>query len=58
MGSDRVFRGGSWSLGAAGCRSALRYWFDPSVRYYGFRVALSPSGIPKAAELQSGIEID
>jgi formylglycine-generating enzyme required for sulfatase activity len=49
-GSGRVFRGGSWLSGAAYCRSAYRFRFDPSYRYYyyGFRVALSsPSGIPK-----------
>ena len=51
-GSARVFRGGSWSCGAAGCRSANRAGSDPSYRgdYVGFRVALSPSGIPKSAE--------
>ena len=49
-GSYRVGRGGSWSDGAALCRSADRGWLDPSDRdndFYGFRVALSPSGIPK-----------
>ena len=59
MGSYRVNRGGSWSSDAALCRSASRYWMDPTFRTggIGFRVALSPSGIPRAAELQSGIEI-
>ena len=49
-GSYRVGRGGSWSDGAALCRSALRGRSDPSDRdndFYGFRLALSPSGIPK-----------
>ena len=48
-GSNRVFRGGSWGNGAAGCRSAYRRRYNPSYRSsdYGFRVALSPSGIPK-----------
>jgi formylglycine-generating enzyme required for sulfatase activity len=50
-GSYRVLRGGSWSSGAALCRSALRYWYDPSFHYfYGFRVALSSSGIPRSPE--------
>lgn len=43
-GSRRVYRGGSWFLDAADCRSANRYGFDPSYRNFnvGFRVALSP----------------
>ena len=51
-GSIRVIRGGGWSGGAALCRSAIRGWCNPSFRkgYYGFRVALSPSGIPKSPE--------
>ncbi len=60
MGSFRVYRGGSWYYEAARCRSAYRFGGDPSYRNFdfGFRVALSPSGIPRAAELQSGIKID
>jgi len=48
-GSDRVDRGGSWSIEAARCRSACRGWIVPSIRFngLGFRVALSSSGIPK-----------
>jgi formylglycine-generating enzyme required for sulfatase activity len=48
-GSARVFRGGGWDFEAALCRSAFRSGFSPSDRfsYYGFRVALSPPGIPK-----------
>ena len=48
-GSYRVIRGGSWDHEAAHCRSANRNGRDPSFRfdYYGFRVALSSSGIPK-----------
>ena len=51
-GSYRVLRGGCWNDEAAYCRSAFRYRFDPSYRSYslGFRVALSPSGIPKSPE--------
>jgi hypothetical protein len=51
-GSFRVIRGGSWYYGAANCRSANRYRFAPSDRYpdYGFRVALSSSGIPQSPE--------
>ncbi|MCY2940015.1 MAG: formylglycine-generating enzyme family protein [Planctomycetota bacterium] len=48
-GSNCVLRGGCWNRGAANCRSARRYWSDPSDRDfgYGFRLALSSSGIPK-----------
>ena len=51
-GSFRVIRGGSWRLVAARCRSAYRRLFAPSDRDYslGFRVALSPSGIPQTPE--------
>ena len=42
-GSYRVYRGGGWGLGAARCRSALRYGDSPGFRggYLGFRLALS-----------------
>ncbi len=42
-GSCRVFRGGSWSYGARGCRSASRYTDTPAYWSYnlGFRVASS-----------------
>ena len=51
-GSDRVYRGGSWNDDAANCQSAFRFRIYPSYRCYnlGFRVALSPSGIPKSPE--------
>jgi formylglycine-generating enzyme required for sulfatase activity len=51
-GSDRVFRGGGWSGGAAVCRSADRYWDAPEFRNFnlGFRVALVPVA---AAELKT-----
>ena len=52
-GSGRVSRGGGWGLVAAFCRSASRNWYDPSFRDNrdnGFRVALSPSGIPQSPE--------
>ena len=41
-GSHRVKRGGNWSLVARGCRSADRYWGNPSGAgsYVGFRAAL------------------
>jgi formylglycine-generating enzyme required for sulfatase activity len=54
-GSYRVYRGGGWYVGAANCRSAYRGWFAPSGRdgNLGFRVALSPSGIPKSPEADS-----
>ncbi len=46
MSSDRVLRGGSWSSGAAYCRSAGRNAYEPTYRANsnGFRLALSPSG--------------
>jgi formylglycine-generating enzyme required for sulfatase activity len=53
-GSFRVYRGGSWYDEAAYCRSVYRLRFNPSDRSLfnggGFRVALSPSGIPKLPE--------
>jgi formylglycine-generating enzyme required for sulfatase activity len=54
-GSNRVYRGGCWGDGAAFCRSAFRCWGDPSDRVNddGFRVALSPSGIPQTPEADS-----
>ena len=44
-GSDRLLRGGSWGNRAKGCRSALRYWYEPGFRVnaLGFRLVLSPS---------------
>ncbi len=52
VGSFRVFRGGSWRHDAAHCRSAYRQGSYPTYRYdlVGFRLALSPSGIPKSPE--------
>ena len=43
-GSYRVYRGGSWSSLARRCRSAVRGWDVPGIRYdyLGFRLALSP----------------
>jgi len=51
-GSLRVIRGGGWFNGAASCRSGDRYGDDPSGRNFGdgFRLALSPSGIPQSPE--------
>ena len=50
-GSSRVFRGGSWGNDAAYCRSAIRLTIDPTFRSssFGFRLALSPSGVSPAA---------
>jgi formylglycine-generating enzyme required for sulfatase activity len=50
--SDGVYRGGCWGIGAAYCRSAVRFRHGPTYwgQYYGFRVALSPSGIPQSPE--------
>jgi formylglycine-generating enzyme required for sulfatase activity len=48
-GAHRVFRGGSWNSEAANCWSGLRSSSVPSLRSnIGFRLALSPSGIPKS----------
>ena len=49
-GSLRAFRGGCWFDVAAGCWSGFRDGSVPSVRgiNLGFRLALSPSGIPKS----------
>ena len=43
FGTNRVFRGGSWGVAAARCRSAYRVWNKPDYRDYtvGFRVALA-----------------
>jgi formylglycine-generating enzyme required for sulfatase activity len=43
-GTNRIFRGGSWGMGASRCRSAYRVWNKPGYRDYtlGFRVALAP----------------
>jgi formylglycine-generating enzyme required for sulfatase activity len=52
-GSDRTYRGGSWSSVAAYCRSAVRGTGGPTRRTDdgGFRLALSPSGVlPGAAQ--------
>ncbi|MBM3854062.1 MAG: hypothetical protein FJ399_13065 [Verrucomicrobia bacterium] len=43
-GSLRVFRGGGWCNGSVFCRSAIRRWNAPGIRfdYLGFRLALVP----------------
>ena len=43
-GSSRVLRGGSWCIGARGCRSAYRDRREPGCRIgsLGFRVVLAP----------------
>ncbi|MFM7517295.1 MAG: formylglycine-generating enzyme family protein [Pirellula sp.] len=50
MGSYRAYRGGGWDGEAANCGSGNRRGAGPSDRYnfVGFRLALSPSGIPKS----------
>lgn len=55
--SQRVIRGGSRTVGARNCRSALRRPLDPSFRvafvsmsrydYLGFRLAVVPLGEPR-----------
>ena len=55
-GSSRVLRGGGWYDVAANCRAAVRFADAPTYRTasYGFRLALSPSGVtPEAAEDKS-----
>jgi formylglycine-generating enzyme required for sulfatase activity len=51
-GSYRVIRGGGWGIDAADCRSAYRSGRSPDRRRnsLGFRLALSPSGIPRPPE--------
>ena len=51
-GSSRVYRGGSWLLDAAQCRSAFRSSNVPTRRTTnnGFRLALSLSGVTPEAE--------
>ena len=58
-GSNRVYRGGCWENDAASCRSASRDSNDPTVRlhYYGFRVALSLSGVTPEAGSDSSVAI-
>ena len=50
-GSIRVSRGGGWGIDAALCRAAHRDSSDPAIRSTdsGFRLALSPSGVPPEA---------
>ena len=51
-GSSRVLRGGGFDYVAEHCKSGNRNRNAPShyIPSYGFRVALSPSGIPKSPE--------
>ena len=50
-GFGRVIRGGGWNFVAADCRSAIRDAIAPTNRTfnYGFRLALSPSGVSPEA---------
>lgn len=43
-GTFRVFRGGSWSIGAEDCQSGTRFAFVPAFRRddLGFRISLTP----------------
>ncbi len=43
-GSSRVWRGAGWSSDARNCRSAVRYYLNPDVRYnnLGFRLVRAP----------------
>ncbi len=52
-GSDRVVRGGTWSLNASYCRSAARLNYAPSSRYgkYGFRVVRAFSAAASGGQL-------
>lgn len=40
-GKTRVLRGGSWNFINDFCHSALRYWYVPNLRYYGFGFRLA-----------------
>ena len=57
-GSRRVSRGGGWRTVAAYCRSAIRHTDVPSDRsnFYGFRLALSLSGVTPEAQSVKGEE--
>ena len=57
-GSLQVFRGGSWSVNARFCRSALRRRCMPGFRrgHLGFRLALS--SVPQAQALPGGVEVE
>jgi len=48
-GAYRVLHGGSWGCVSANCRSAYRHYGTPFYHApsYGFRIALSPSGVGK-----------
>ena len=51
--SERVIRGGGWASIAVVCRSALRYYGSPSLRYYalGFRLVRTSRNVdPKGPE--------
>ena len=39
-GSYRVIRGGHWDHNASGCRSAYRYYSNPSDRHYDYGVRI------------------
>jgi len=56
-GSDRVFRGGAWTIDAVCCRSAFRCGMAPSLRDggLGFRVALSSIEEAKVRQDQSSM---
>ena len=43
QGSDRVVRGGLWSLNSRSCRVSYRFYCDPRYAYYfvGFRLVVS-----------------
>ncbi|MFM7281687.1 MAG: SUMF1/EgtB/PvdO family nonheme iron enzyme, partial [Planctomycetia bacterium] len=47
-GPYRVIRGGSWYVNSSLCRSAVRSYINPGVKYdrYGFRVVLAPVLVP------------
>ncbi|MDD3587940.1 MAG: formylglycine-generating enzyme family protein, partial [Thermoguttaceae bacterium] len=48
-GTFRIFRGGSWSIEAIYCRSAVRFGFTPDFRRddIGFRISLVPNVAPE-----------
>jgi formylglycine-generating enzyme required for sulfatase activity len=46
-GERRVLRGGSWENSAIDCRSASRYNFPPTIRYFGHGLRLAMTHIRK-----------
>jgi formylglycine-generating enzyme required for sulfatase activity len=52
-GDGRVIRGGDWHENFGAWQSSYRVWADPSTKAptLGFRVAMSPSGVPRQEQI-------